>query len=273
MEGIAELLATHRWHDGKLLLPYFPANKADVPKLGRIEIVQTQFREGKAIYFRDVLALESRMYLENEPYAWSWAAAAFLYNHPAYRDRFRTMMKRAAYDNLNDQLKEIFADDARSLGDEWQVFVSELSHGYDFARTRLDLTTAKVAPKSGTPIKLTIAADRGWQNAGLQLAAGKRYTLTGSGQFTLAREPKPWVSEAGGVTILYHRGLPLGILLAVVRPDEAVQGPSPFFKPEVIGLRATIEPKQTGTLFLRVNDFAGELSDNAGAAEVEVAAE
>ena len=78
MEGIAELLATHRWQDGRLSLPHFPARPADVPKLGRIEIVQQDFRRGKARYFRDVLAFEHRMYLENEPYAWSWAAAAFL---------------------------------------------------------------------------------------------------------------------------------------------------------------------------------------------------
>ena len=90
---------------------------------------------------------------------------------------------------------------------------------------------------------------------------------------SLATNPKPWISEPNGVTIRYHRGMPLGILLAVVRPSETVQGPSSFFKPDVIGIGATIEPKQPGTLYLRINDFAGELADNSGAAEVVIVAE
>jgi hypothetical protein len=40
----------------------------------------------------------------------------------------------------------------------------------------------------------------------------------------------------------------------------------------VIAKAASIEPKQTGTLYLRINDFAGELADNAGAAAVIVTA-
>jgi puromycin-sensitive aminopeptidase len=45
----------------------------------------------------------------------------------------------------------------------------------------------------------------------------------------------------------------------------STQGPSPFFKPEVIGLGATMEPDHAGTLYLRINDFAGELADNTSA--------
>ncbi|MEX2140498.1 MAG: hypothetical protein WD894_14640 [Pirellulales bacterium] len=273
MEGLAELLATHRWSSGKLTLPDFPAQAADVPKLGRIEIVQAEFKQGQAKYLRDVLALKNRVYLDNGPYAWSWAAAAFLYGHPVYRDRFRALMKRPVYGDFNETFKQAYARDARPLGEEWQVFVSELAHGYDFERTRLDFSPAKTTPKAGAPMSLKVAADRGWQNTGLRLEANKRYALTASGRYTLATEPKPWLSEPGGVTIRYHRGLPLGILLAVVRPDEAGQGPSPFYSPHIVGLSATIEPKQTGTLYLRINDFAGELADNSGAAEVVVNAE
>jgi hypothetical protein len=273
MEGVAELLATHHWANGKLTLPGFPARAADVPKLGRIEIVQAEFKQGQAKYLRDVLAFKNRVYLENGPYAWSWAAAAFLYGHPAYRDRFRALVKRPAYGDFNEIFKQAYARDSQALVEEWQVFVSELAHGYDFERTQLDFSPAKTAPTTDMPLKLDITADRGWQNTGLRLEAGKRYQVTAGGQYTLAIEPKPWISEPGGVTIRYHRGLPLGILLAVVRPEEAVQGPSPFFNPQVIGLGAIIEPKQTGTLYLRINDFAGELADNSGAANVTVVAE
>ena len=273
MEGAAELLATHHWANGKLALPYFPARPTEVPKLGRIEIVQADFKQGQGKHLRDVLAMKNRVYLENGPYAWSWAAAAFLYGHPAYRDRFRTLMKRPAYGDFNETFKQAYAPDAQQLVEEWQVFVSELAHGYDFERTRLDFSSAKTTPTTGSPVRLDIAADRGWQNTGLRLEADKRYQLTAKGRYTLANEPKPWISEPGGVTIRYHRGLPLGILLAVVRPDEAVTGPSPFYSPQVIGTGSSVEPKRTGTLYLRINDFAGELADNVGAALVLLSAE
>jgi hypothetical protein len=272
MEGIAELLATHHWSNGKLALPHFPARAAEVPKLGRIEIVQSDFKRGQAKYLAQVLALKNQAYLDNGPYAWSWAAAAFLYGHPAYRARFQSLLKRPAYGDFNETLKQAYERDAQPLAEEWQVFVSELSHGYDFERTRLDFLPGQPLT-TGTNFKLEVAADRGWQNSGLRLDAGKRYRVVASGQYTLADVPKPWVSEPNGVTIRYHRGLPLGIVLAVVRPDEAGQAPSPFFSPQVIGLGATLEPKQTGTLYLRINDFAGELADNRGVASVTVAAE
>ena len=273
MEGIAELLATHRWSEGKLTVPYFPQAAAEVPKLGRIEIVQLQFKQKKAKHFRDILALSNRSYLENEPYAWSWAAAAFLYNHPAYRDRFRALMKQPASSDFNERLKASYVSDGRALSEEWQVFVSELSHGYDFERMRLDLADAKTSPQPAAPATVAIAADRGWQSTGLLLEAGKQYRLTASGQYQIGADRKPWISEANGVTIRYHRGLPLGILLAAVRPTERDSAISPFFEPQVIGLSGTIMPQQAGTLYLRINDFAGELADNQGSAKVVVTTE
>ncbi len=272
MEGVAELLATHRWENGKLALPYFPVRPADVPKLGRIEIVQSDFQRGQAKYLSQVLALQNRAYLDNGPYAWSWAAAAFLDGHPAYRDRFRALLKQPAFGDFNEIFKKAYARDAQSLSEEWQVFVSELAHGYDFARTRLDFSPGKPLV-AGLQAERDISVDRGWQNTGLRLEAGKRYQVTARGRYTLADEPKPWISEPNGVTIRYHRGLPLGIVLAVVRPEETAEGPSPFFSPHVVGLKATIEPKQSGTLYLRINDFAGELADNRGAANVTILAE
>jgi hypothetical protein len=272
MEGLAELLATHRWAEQTLQLPYFPARPAEVPKLGRIEIVQTQFKQGQALLLSNVTALPHSAFLKNEPYAWSWAAAAFLFGHPAYRDRFRALMKQPAYGDLNEQLKRLYAADADSLAEEWQVFISELAHGYDFARTQLDLSDATAAVVPGTPAKFAVAADRGWQNTHVRLKEGVSYRLTASGRFTLAAEPKPWVSEPAGVTIRYHHGRPLGIVMGVVRSSRPGQMSS-FLQPIVIGTGTTLKPEQSGTLFLRVNDFAGELADNSGAADVVISAE
>jgi hypothetical protein len=97
------------------------------------------------------------------------------------------------------------------------------------------------------------------------------YRLTASGRYQVAKEPKIWWCEPGGVTIRYYQGRPLGILLAAVRPDQPAAGStSALLKPTVIGLGATLSPPESGTLFLKINDSAGELDDNAGELKVEV---
>jgi len=37
-----------------------------------------------------------------------------------------------------------------------------------------------------------------------------------------------------------------------------------------VGLGATLTPQQAGTLYLRINDSAAELDDNAGSLTVEI---
>jgi hypothetical protein len=121
--------------------------------------------------------------------------------------------------------------------------------------------------------RTTVEADRGWQNSGLSLEAGKKYKVTATGRYQVASEVLPWVSEPPGISIRYVRGRPLGQLLAVVRPNRDSGGSSPFLKPIVIGAERTITPTETGTLYLKINDSGGALGDNQGQAEVQVAAE
>lgn len=272
VEGIAEYLGTHRWHDGKLELPYFPRDPKEVSKLGRIEIVQNDFANARAKRFEDVLAFDTQAHLNVEAYAWSWALSAFLDGHPKYRDRFRKLVKLLpTRRNFNEELKKIYANDFDRLIEEWQVYVSELDHGYDFERTIIDFAPGK--PLTGDSGSVKVEADRGWQNSGIRLEANKKYRITASGRYQVASEVAPWPSEPAGISIRYVRGRPLGQLLAIVRPDGPFQSPSAFLKPIVIGSAATISPSQTGTLYFKINDSAGALADNKGHADVQVAAE
>lgn len=43
-----------------------------------------------------------------------------------------------------------------------------------------------------------------------------------------------------------------------------------MIKPLVVGLTATLKPAESGTLYLRINDSAGKLADNAGMLTVVV---
>ena len=49
MEGMAELLGTHRWQDGKLTVGVMPASKEATPMWGRIKIIRDAVKAGKAV--------------------------------------------------------------------------------------------------------------------------------------------------------------------------------------------------------------------------------
>ena len=95
--------------------------------------------------------------------------------------------------------------------------------------------------------------------------------MEASGRYQVAREPKVWWCEPGGVTIRYYGGRPLGMLLAATSDEsQPLTGLSPLTRPEPIGLGTEIEFAEAGTLFLRINDSPAELADNDGELVVRI---
>jgi hypothetical protein len=120
---------------------------------------------------------------------------------------------------------------------------------------------------------VTIAADRGWQSSGFKLRAGRTYQITASGRYQVASDPKPWPCEPAGVTIRYEAGRPLGMLLAAINDEQTPPGPiTPLATPQAIGAAASLTPETTGTLYLRINEAAAGLADNAGTLTVRIEA-
>jgi len=270
-EGTAELLGTHRWSDGRLTLGYFPASRDDVPMWGRIKIVRDAFAAHRAKRLPDVLAYNPATQPGREPYGWCWAIAALLDGHPRYQSRFRTLPKLVLRPDFADRFRQLLGPDWSCLAEEWQVFVADLEYGYDLKRTAIDFSPGR--PLSPNGDRVTIRADRGWQNSGILLEAGTTYRIGAAGRYQVANQPQVWWCEPNGVSIRYYRGQPLGILLAAVRPDAPSPGPSPLIAPVPVGLQAKLTPKHSGTLFLRINDSAAELDDNSGTLAVEVRAD
>jgi hypothetical protein len=265
MEGLAELLATHRLADGKLTLGCFPASHEEVPNWGRIELVREAVQSGRPTSIDEILAYPSDANLKNETYGWSWAVAAFLDGHPRYRDRFRALPGELKVRDFNRLFRSRLADDWPELNVEWQVFIHELDYGYDLARNAV-----KFHPGEGVDQgTITIAADRGWQSSGVRVEPGTEYKVTAAGRYQLADRPRVWWCEPDGVTIRYHRGRPLGILLAMVVPDDLAAAPWP--DPTPIGAAGTVSAESPGTLYFKINDSPSELSDNGGSLEVTVA--
>ncbi|NQU20808.1 MAG: hypothetical protein HQ567_05955 [Candidatus Nealsonbacteria bacterium] len=272
MEGIAELLSTHRWEQGKLTLNHMPANREEVAYWGRIKIIKDAVAERRPKRLKEVIDYPPNAHLETEPYAWCWAAAALMDRHPRYQERFRRLHKNVLAPDFDRQFYAALGKDWDDLREEWQILVAGLEYGHDVARTAVDFTPGKPLPAQGG--RVTVAADRGWQNSGLRLDGATTYRLVASGRYQVASQPQIWWCEPGGVSIRYYRGRPLGILLAAVRPDGSQpQRSSALLRPMVVGLATKLSPQATGTLYLKINDSAAEFADNAGQLQVEITRE
>jgi hypothetical protein len=271
-EGMAELLATHRWQDGKLTLNYMPADKTETPEWGRIKIIRDGVKSKNALTLEQVMAYGPRAHLEVEPYGWCWGLAAMLDGTPAFRPAFRAMPEhvKEGGDVFNRRMRESLGEQWDHALEQWQLFVTEADYGYDFARAEVSYAPGK--PLSGSTT-VTVAADRGWQSSGLRVEAGRPIRLTAKGRYQVGDQPKPWWCEAGGVTIEYYHGRPLGMLLCAVRDEQtAARGLSPLIAPQPVGLSRDITFPAGGTLYFRINESPAKLTDNQGQLEVNIAA-
>jgi hypothetical protein len=269
MEGMAELLGTHRWADGKLTLAVMPERKEDVPYWGRVKIVRDEYAANRGLMLEEVLRYDNRAHLRNEPYGWCWAAAAFFDGHPLTQKAFRELQAdtRDRSIDFSRRFQERLADRWREISEDWQVFVVDCDYGYDFARAAIVRKAAGPLPAGGATFEL--AADRGWQSTGYQLEAGKKYMITAGGRYQVAGGEKPWPSEAGGVTIRYHNGQPLGMLIGAVC-DESQPLAAQLSSKRTIGLSTVLAPAEAGVLYLSINEASSALADNKGELTVEI---
>ena len=271
MEGVAELLATHRWEPPALTLNVFPASKEATPHWGRIKVIKDERAAYRALPLEQILQFDNQAHLRLEPYAWSWAAAAFLDRHPAYREAFRGLQRqvRAPGQGLSAYFYETQTEQWAHLSRQWQYFVMRLDYGFDIEREAIEQRPVEQLGQNSK--KVTIQANHGWQSTGLHLEAGQAYQIRAQGQFTLAQQPKPWVSEANGVTLRYYAGKPLGLLLgAIVDETQPLTMLTALVTPEPLGLEKRWLPSSAGTLYLRINDSPAELADNTGQLEVTI---
>ena len=269
MEGTAELLGTHRWKDGRLTLNHVPVDREEVPHWGRIRIIKDAVAQRRPLRLKQVIDYPPAAHQETEPYAWCWAATVLLDRHPRYRDRFRQLYRNVLKPDFTKRFYAIIGDDWGELCEEWQLFVLGLEYGHDIPATAIDFRPGK--PLTTATTCVIVSAERGWQNSGLRLEAGEQYRFVASGRYQVADQPRIWWCEPGGVSIRYYQGRPLGVLLAAVRPDQ----PDPssgtaLLRSAVIGLGTTLTPPRAGTLYLKINDSAAELHDNAGELTVEI---
>ena len=269
MEGMAELLGTHRWDGNTLALRHFPQAKSETPYWGRIKIVKDDLAAGRGMPLRAIMGYPADAHLKIQPYGWCWAASSFFDFHPEYQPAFRKMIRhsRDSSGGFSEHFLRSLQDEWPRIQQEWQLFLFNIQYGYDIPREAIEDRPIVMFPEGGGTHVLQ--ADRGWQSTGFQIPAGSRLQLAASGQFQLGTDPVPWISEAEGVTVVYHRGQPLGRLLAAVaQPGE--QGQTRLARPHAVGASGTLDCPEGGILYLRVNDAPSQLADNKGQLSVRI---
>ena len=270
LEGMAELFGTHQYDEtGRARFRLMPHDKKAYPGLGRITMIQVAVAENRALPISRVFSLTGIEFLKNEPYAWSWAVCQFFDNHPRYRERFQQLGRFSSTAAFTRAFRERFAADQPLIDTEWRLFIQGLQDGFNIER-------AAISFRKGIPLSVArpshstkVAADRGWQSAEVLLEKGRIYSISATGQVTLATEPKPWISEPQGISFRYFKGQPLGRLLASIHADGP-SGSSSMLTHIPIGRQARFTAPSTGTLYLRVNDSWSELTDNSGEFTVTV---
>lgn len=270
-EGMAELLATHHWKKGELKVNYFPKTREEVPEWGRVKVLRDAVAANAIPALDEIMAYDHRAHLVAPPYAWSWAACVFFESHPKYSKAFAELQKQTELDEVkfNATFAKAFHADKSLLAHEWQAFVSEADYGCDVERTYLQCVQAKPIDSKG--LKLTLRVDRGWQSSGVLIESGKQYEIRVSGRYVIRTNPSKWESEPNGVTVHYHRGKPIGMILGAML-DESASPPatSPLLNGVAIGGGIDFLAKSSGVLYLKVNESAAELADNQGEFVVEV---
>ncbi|HEY2410914.1 MAG TPA: hypothetical protein VGI40_01650 [Pirellulaceae bacterium] len=271
MEGMAELLATHRWQNDQLELAVMPQRKEDVPYWGRIKIIKDDVAADRGLSLMEVMKYDAKAHLKVEAYGWCWAAAWFLSHHPQTATAFADL-ETAARDRSLEFSKRFYENlkpDWPAIAEDWQIFTGECDYGYDVARAAVVRKPVAELPMEGATVN--VSADHGWQSTGFRLSAGKKYEVKASGRYTVRASPPKLICEPGGITLHYHRGRPLGILLAGVSEiDQTTSQKTPLLSPQSIGLSGDLIPAATGTLFLKINEASSGLADNSGSLNVEI---
>jgi hypothetical protein len=134
MEGIAELLGTHRWRGGELTLGITPADRDQVPYWGRIKMVKQELAAGRGMSLIDIMGYDAHAHLKVEAYSWCWAAAAFLDQHPLTQAAFRELKAdtRDRTIEFSKQFNERVKSGWPAIVEDWQLFVIDCDYGYDF---------------------------------------------------------------------------------------------------------------------------------------------
>lgn len=277
-EGMAEQCGLHRWSAGQLQLRSRIQDREEAPYWGRVRLIIEEHATGKGMSLEDVLNIPTDSFRNVRYYAWSWAGCEFFRHHQRTSAAFEKLMKQTsqAPGPFTAGFRSQLAGDWEVLQRDWELFIDEIDYGYSVERGQL--SAAQPAPFSNA---WKINAERSWQQTSVQVQAGQRLRVTARGSFRVGQttvagadqEPRawPWISQANGISIQYHRGQRLGHLqLGVLQTDAATprQQVDTLCQPGSPDAEGVWVAPADGWLCLRINDSPARMDDNQGGLEV-----
>lgn len=279
MEGTAEFLATHETSNGSanendlagLRIGVIPTSREASPYWGRIGLITDRRAEGKVPAIETVMRYGDTAHREVEPYAWSWAAAVLMEMYPEYQKPFRAaaLQGRDTSPEFTRQFFQSLRKQWPVLSARWQLLCHDLDYGFDREANRVTLPDS-LPLFAGSPLTMKLSVNQGWQSAPAMIRAGQSVMIEAEGRFQL-RDDDAWVSEADGVTITYHRGQPLGQLVACVVPRMST---ATRYLPKLdvvgIGAQGEITSVADGWLMFKVNESPNDIADNQGTLQLKL---
>ncbi len=263
-EGMAELLALHRWKDQVLHIRQPAADREAFPYWGRVKIIRQASQEGRAISMDEVMEISNESFRQVESYAWAWAACEFFDSHPDFQATFRKLKSTARLEPeiFNRTFRSQLNEHWNAVQNQWQWMIEEIDYGYDVARAK----PVPVADRrtDGAMTTLSVSAERGWQATGIAVEIGQILRFESDGEFQIKHDGQAWPCQADGITLEYYRGHPLGRLMAAVNVERQI---APMIH---VGRENEIRFEQAGQLYLRVNESPAHWQDNRGVLTVRV---
>jgi hypothetical protein len=266
MEGTAEYLSTHRGAAGDTKVGVIPKDRNEVPYWGRFKAIASLRDNHQLPTIETVMQYQPNLLGDVPTYGCAWSAVHLMHAYPEYRPLILKSAQQGQKTSFvfNRLLRQDIDPQWPIFSARWRLWTETIDYGFDPDRHRTELSI-KDPMWDGKPREVSIAADLGWQSCGVRIPAGKSVTITASGKITLANKPKPWDCYPPGVTLEYHRGKPLGQLIAIVLPNVIPEGETlPPLERITIGDQATIQCKEASWIALKVNDGPGDLADNRG---------
>ncbi len=275
-EGMCEQLGTHEWDGVRLTLGVIPDRRDRFPYWGRLKLIQDSRNQNAAPTLNAILNYSDVAHRTDEPYAWSWAAILFFTHHPKYQGVLRRVtLPPLDYSNqVTIALKQELSDSWSVVDAEWRLFVSDLDFGYSPKHSLVDLTSIPLR-KLDKKTEVSVRSDLGWQSTGVTVELGESIRILANGSFTIrdhrgSGAAARWKCESQGITLEYHRGHPLGRLIATIVPLAGAELHRPVGQSVTysVGRSATLKPAESGLLLLKINEDSPGLLDNVGSLSV-----
>ena len=260
-EGMAEMLAVHRWQNGQLQLGLTSASKAETEYWGRPDIIKRYVKQGERRTLKEVISIPNQAFRNVDNYGWAWAACRFLDQHPQSHDAFQNMTNSLTKSDskFNASLIRKLKTEWKQLELEWDLYTREMDYGYA-------ISDAVVSPANSISQGFEISPGKGWQTT-LNVVKGETLEIETRGKFVIHKNgSETWESESNGITLVYHDGKPLGVLEMAILEEGATQFP----ESQTVSSGGKWKMPATGKLMFRVNDHPGARGDNQGSIKIQI---